>query len=324
MSYQTRLIEYLKENAPRHALLVDEVAEVLSISKDSAYRRIRGSTPMSIDEAMLLCDHFNADLSYFFTDKYQTIPFRFNRLFSGDGGLIEYLNQLKEVVNAGIDKDARVMVAAEDVPVFHHFEYPQLAGFKLFYWQKAVMNEAVLVGQPFHVDLVHPDVLQAASELSASYNEIHSTEIWTEESINSTLRQILYFLESGQFQSKKSALAVMGEMQLMTENLQRKAEKSSKNLSDDKNFVLYNSEVRIGNNCTYIEAGGKRTVYISHNTFNSISTMDPSFCDETLVWMQNLIRKSTSINDVSEKHRYQFFKTMFNKISEVRARIENA
>ncbi len=62
-------------------------------------------------------------------------------------------------------------------------------------------------------------------------------------------------------------------------------------------------------------------VFISHNTFNSISTDNINFCKETKSWMENLIRKSTKINDVSEKHRYQFFRLMYEKIENVRQRI---
>ena len=61
--------------------------------------------------------------------------------------------------------------------------------------------------------------------------------------------------------------------------------------------------------------------FISHNTFNSISTDNESFCDETALWMQNLIRKSTPINDVSEKHRFQFFRSLFEKIDEAKQKV---
>ncbi len=322
MSFQVRFVDYLKRNVPEKTVLAEELAEILNVSKDSAYRRLRNTTPLSIDEAMIICERFNLNLSYFFSSKYQIVPFSFNKLLSGDGGLIKYLLGMKQVIEDGIAVKAKAIFAAEDIPVFHHFEYPKLAGFKLFYWQKAVMNEPFLVGQRYRMDLVHPDVLNASLELAKAYNEIDSVEIWTEESINATLSQILYFVDSGQFEDVDYALAVLNEMELMIENLQKKAERSSKTLDDNKNFVLYNSEVRIGNNCILIEKPDGREVYISHNTFNSIRTESREFCDETALWMENLIRKSTSINDVSEKHRFQFFNVQFKKIAQTRDKIK--
>lgn len=39
---QQHFFDHIKERLPTHLSLVDEVAELLSISNDSAYRRIRG------------------------------------------------------------------------------------------------------------------------------------------------------------------------------------------------------------------------------------------------------------------------------------------
>ena len=43
---QEFLFHRIKELLPPHASLVDTVAEILHISSDSAYRRIRGETPV--------------------------------------------------------------------------------------------------------------------------------------------------------------------------------------------------------------------------------------------------------------------------------------
>ncbi len=50
--YQSQefLFQRIKELLPPHTTLVDSVAETLHISSDSAYRRIRGETPVVLDE----------------------------------------------------------------------------------------------------------------------------------------------------------------------------------------------------------------------------------------------------------------------------------
>lgn len=320
--YQTRFVEFLKASVPNQVLLANELAELLSISKDSAYRRLRNETPLSIDEAMVICDQFNIDLTSFFEYKYQTIPFKFSKLYDGEKDLRSYFENIHQIMDLGLSNNAKVTFAAEDIPVFHHFEYPNLAGFKIFYWQKAVLNDESLIGHKYSLDIMHPTLLDLAAQAVDKYNRLNSEEIWTEDSIHSTLSQVLYFAESGQFVSKAYALEVLQDVQLMVEGLMRKAERSSKTLDDQKNFVLYNSEVRIGNNSILIQAEDAARVFISHNTFNSISTENTSFCNETALWMQNLIRKSTPINDVSEKHRFQFFRSLFNKIDDTRSKIE--
>ena len=51
--YQSQefLFQRIRELLPVHASLVDTVASILHVSNDSAYRRIRGETPLVLDEA---------------------------------------------------------------------------------------------------------------------------------------------------------------------------------------------------------------------------------------------------------------------------------
>ena len=320
MTFQKDFVSYLKAVVPDSISLADEIAALLEVSKDSAYRRLRSETPFSIDEAMAVCNRFEIDLSVFFASQYKMVPFRFNRVNAGD--LLNYLKGIIEVVDSSVYREAQVILAAQDVPVFHHFEYPLLGGFKLFYWEKSVMNKEAFIGQKYSLDIVHPDIQKASQRLIEKFNKLNTVEIWSLESIEATLSQIVYYAESGQFESDDVAFSLLKDVRQMIDGIQHKAEMSSKTLDDHKNFALYNCEVRIGNNCIVIEHGEKRTVYISHNTFSSISTVEPEFAEDTKNWLDNLMRKSTLINDVSEKHRYQFFKALHARIDQVQVQIE--
>src|SRR5215813_15338916 len=62
---QTSFFKYLKDKLPSHISLVDEVAELLNISIDSAYRRIRGENTLRFDEIQLLAKHYGVSLDQF-------------------------------------------------------------------------------------------------------------------------------------------------------------------------------------------------------------------------------------------------------------------
>jgi hypothetical protein len=217
-------------------------------------------------------------------------------------------------------RKGQILFAAEDIPMFHHFGYENISAFKIYYWSKAVLNSSEYSGQKYHYRLIHPEILKAVKTLHEAYNRIHSTEIWTDETINSTLRQIIYFKESGQFQDPKDALLLLDEFEQSMKDLEIKAEKSSKIPGEIKNnFSLYNCEVRIGNNCILLDLGDSRRVFLSHNTFNSLRTIDKAFCEETYNWLQNLVKKSTLISDIGEKQRFIFFKKVEDAISQARS-----
>src|SRR6185436_12963576 len=59
---QLQLFNFIKIKIDDHLNVVDEIAKVLDISSDSAYRRMRGEKAISIDELYALCSHYRLSL----------------------------------------------------------------------------------------------------------------------------------------------------------------------------------------------------------------------------------------------------------------------
>lgn len=51
---QGSFFQVIKDHLPGHISLVDELADTLEVSNDSAYRRIRGETSLTFDEIAIL------------------------------------------------------------------------------------------------------------------------------------------------------------------------------------------------------------------------------------------------------------------------------
>ena len=59
---QQVFFNHIKSLIPPHISFVDDVAEVLNISNDSAYRRIRGEKPIGFEEIKKLCVKYHISL----------------------------------------------------------------------------------------------------------------------------------------------------------------------------------------------------------------------------------------------------------------------
>lgn len=327
MSFQTTFIEVLKTKLPEHISLVDELADLLNISKDSAYRRIRNETPLSLDEAVQISLHFDISPATLLDQATDLVPFKYNKLYNSSGGFKQYIQQMTALIDSVVQAEGEIVYAAEDIPIFHHFKFPKLAAFKIFYWSKSVLDLEEFHGKPFSANLIHPEIMTASQQLHNVYTACQSTEIWAEESINSTLRQIEYYAHSYQFANKEDALEILDELQALIKELQRQAESSNKRHDKGQkhsNFKLFDSDVLIGNNSILIKGIPKPIVFISHNTFNSLSTRDLAFYEETSQWMDNLIKRSTQISGGGEKLRFRFFKRLHDAIESSRATINAA
>jgi hypothetical protein len=322
-SLQIRFLERIKDMIPASNSLVNELAEVLNVSTDSAYRRIRGETALTIDEISLLCNHFKIGFDIF-SEQTGSVSFDFDKL-NGIEGFRKYLIGIRNTLVAlARTENAELYYAALDVPIVHHFNYPDLSAFKIFYWLKDVINEPSLEGMKYDPSIIDNDLLELGKEIYQAYCKISSIEVWTSATLNSSIAQIEYYSDSGLFENQSVALAICNQLEEEVRTIQKQAERSGKAISDNSldNFKLYVSEIEIGNNCILTSVADVHTVIMSFHTFNKLTTVNTVFCNDTFKWLSNLIRKSTLISGVSEKQRYLFFKQIYDKIAKLKQRLD--
>ena len=60
---------------------------------------------------------------------------------------LESLLKLVSLIQA--QKVQKGYFAAKDIPVFHLFQFPELARFKMFFWQKTIFKSPDLAGKKF-------------------------------------------------------------------------------------------------------------------------------------------------------------------------------
>lgn len=328
--FSEQFIKRIKKVVPANISLADEIAEVLGISTDSAYRRLRGETAITLDEAMLLCNKFKISLDVAGTKSHGKVTFVYKSIGNEPDDLDDYLESVLYDFDLLNNSDyIHLNFAAEDIPLFHHLEYEYLTPFKFFYWKKAILNDPALDKEMFDRSFISEKAIELARKIAATYIKITCTEIWTSDTIESTLSQIKYFWEAGLFRSKADALNVIDDVMLMIEHLKKQADFGTKfSRFEEKpkpgngTIDLYACEVQIGNNSLFIQADKVKSSYLSFNTFNSLFTFNLEYCLENERWINNLIKKSILISSVSEKQRYQFFKTMQNLTLKLRNQIE--
>jgi hypothetical protein len=322
-SIQDSFLKRIKSTMPSNLSMVDELADLLGVSNDSAYRRIRCETPLDISEIAILCEKYKVSFDADIRPYSGKVSFDFNILTSEESSFKQYLHiLLADLKKIGAAKDKQVIYAADDVPIFHHFIKDEIISFKIFYWLKSILNVAKYDGKKFDKELIDTELIEIAKNILKEYNHIPSVELWTEDTLNSTLKQVEYYWESGFFKTKEEALIICEQIGEVIDTLQHKAEKSSKLNNGTENFTFYKSEIMIGNNTILATVGDNKLAYISHHTFNMMTTTNTSFIEENEAWLKNLMKRSILISGVSEKQRNQFFKVLHDKLSFLKSSIK--
>lgn len=326
---QLKLFEAIQRCIPGSISLVDEVSDLLEISTDSMYRRLRGETSLTVSEIVKLCNHYKISFDSLNNTSSDAVTLNFHRI-NDEESYIAYLRSIYEdVVKINKHKNKETIYAAKDIPLFHDFSFPLIASFKVFYWMRSILNLEPYQGMKFDSECINDEIRELGKEIYDEYSQMPTSEVWTEITPVGLLRQIEFFWDSGIFKSKKDALAICDEVVEEFSIIEKQAETgrkldSKRNIiSDDNSFKLYWSEIEFGNNCILIDIEGDKTVNMVFNTFNRLSTNNKLLCDEIEKWLRNLIKKSTLISDVSEKQRYQFFRRVYDKIDNLRDKISN-
>lgn len=318
---QERLFQTIREGLPSGTSLIDAVAEALHLSNDSAYRRIRGETPLVLEELNALCQAFGLSLDKLLQTESNAVLFHPVLVNNTDypfdaflSGLIERLHRLT------LARQKEILYLSKDIPVFHYFHSKPLFAFRYFFWMKTILQHPGFVDQTFTMTHVPPEIEKKAAEVSKLYKDIPSTEIWNSEGINSLLAQIDYYREAGYITSDRDLALLYDGLRETIEHIGHQAECGCKFLPGENagvqssNYNLFFNQVVMGDNTILVIADGKKTVYINYDVLNYITTSDEAFCNTTHQNLQNLMRRSTILSNVSEKHRRIFFNALLKKI----------
>jgi hypothetical protein len=85
---------------------------------------------------------------------------------------------------------------------------------------------------------------------------------------------------------------------------------------------MYNNEILIADNTVFARMGSKRSVYVNQNSLNLLLTFQEPFCEQTELYLQNLLKKSTQISLTGERERNRFFKNMSDRIMTFKVRFD--
>lgn len=320
---QDFLFQRIREIIPQHISLVDAISDILNVSNDSAYRRIRGETPLVLEEAYRLCNHFQLSLDQSLNVKNNSTLFQTNYINSSYYTFENYLNDLYQQVKhieGFIHKE--IFFLTKDLHIFANMLSMPFFAFRYFFWNKSIIASKEYATKAFNPDCLSPETKALAEEMAKTYSRIPSTEIWNSEAVNSIIFQVEYYKEIGIFSSAADIKIVYDSVEETLYHLKEQAEWGVKFMPGEnpsmkkQNFRFFYNRVVLGDNTILVTTDHIKTVYLNYNVLNYMVTRDERFCSNTYQEIETLIRRSTMISDTGEKQRNIFFNILLARIQE--------
>lgn len=321
-STQAQFFLSLKASIPAYSSLVDEIAETLNVSMDSAYRRIRGEKLLDFDELRLLCQRFNVSLDKFFSVDSNSIIFQGQTNAFHEESMMEWMEDVLSQLNlVNSHSKKHVYFLVKDMPPFHHYYHPALASFKFFFWMKSILQVENLRNTKFSIADNHLEKFRELTQKTIKiYNRVPTSEIWNEEGLNTTLRQIEVYHEMGLIRQSSDTMRLYQCVLEVIDHLEKMADSGRKSIlgqaatEDCAEYKMYLNEIVLGDNTFMAELGDTKITYLNHSVMYFIGSVDRKFNDAMFKNLDNLMKRSTLISGTGEKERRQFFNKLRKKV----------
>jgi len=299
-------IEALYKKYPKRSQLTKALMDLLSIERESAYRRLRKEIIFPVHELIKIASTWNISL-----DEVVGIN---SKQFSFKVQILNYLNPSNEELN-----DMQILVENHDYvknyPDMEYMEvsnrlsrmlatgFPYLNRLHLLKWTYQYGNEGELSFSEIHFP-------KRVSELASKYyvtskNIANISFIWDRMLFSYLVHNIRYF----------------HSIYLITDEEKEFLKKDLHDLLDYMNEVatkgcwpetgnkvsLYISQINIDTNYSYYYSESVKLCRVHAFEKNEIFTYDPVMVDDFRTWMLSKKKSSIQISEVDEKSRIAFF-----------------
>jgi hypothetical protein len=325
---QIRLIRMIRDQLPDHVSMVDEIADLLEISNDSSYRRIRGEKPLTLHELHKLAGKFQISLDDLIGNPSNSVTFRTNFLEENSYSFVDWMKGVLHFAQetSKVD-DAEVIFILNELSIFHLIEIPEVCAFKLFFWRKSNLDFPGYRDLKFSVNHLDDEMLKLSEEITKNYVGVNTIEFTTEESLNSYLKQVVYYSEAGYFNSRDDAIVLCEKLHELVDHQQKQAALGFKfpfgkhPVGEEGNFQLYHNDLILADNTILVKTGNGNATYLTSNAINLMVSYDREFFEYNYAWGRNLLSKSVPISGTAEKERNRFFRILHEKIDAVKMKL---
>ncbi|ULC60419.1 hypothetical protein MBM09_05385 [Flaviramulus sp. BrNp1-15] len=322
---QEKFIQYLKAKAQDNTSFVEEIASVLDIGYDAAYRRINLKTNLSLEEGVKLAKHYKISLNKLFeVGSKTTIITDLSPQIHNIQGLELWLKQsYNNVYPLTKLKSATIIYSAKDIPLFHTLKDSYLSRYKMYVWLKDVdpeMTRSKITFDDF-VKNIPESLLKNAFKLGEIYKDINITEIWNNTTINGSLQQVLYYFEAGVL-SKELALLICKDIEDVVHLIEKQAIQQC--LVGSKNKSIYNlyiNDIHTMSNTVMVKTPHQKVFFTPFTVISYFKIEHQPTCELMHEFFEKQMSISKLLVNAGEKDRSLFFNRMHQKINRLRERI---
>lgn len=300
------LISALTNYIPDGDSVVNLVSEILSMGKESVYRRLRGEVLFTFEEVAMISKKLNISLDNIIGFRNVKRAVFDLRLLQKDSLYDEYYEQIADYVRIfqGMKKDpvSKMRIAFNALPLSFCLRYENLAKFRLFRWanQFQQYNQSV----SFSTMQLPDRIVEIQNQFLAESQHIASAHYLLDDNVfASFIRDVRYFAKM-RLITEDEILVLKNELLALMNDIEALAIRGASAVGNE--VLIYLSQIDFKASYAYLECKDYTMCDLRVYAVNAISSCNTQVCQVQRDWIESLKRYSTLITQSGEIQRADY------------------
>lgn len=303
-----RINNILKDHIPEGVKLVPFLMNLLNISRESAYRRLRNEIAYTVEEVAILAPELKISFEDIFNNSENKSKAYLSLDTASEGSPSDNYVHMMRMTTAALNKATdnqytKAFFVGNKIPNSLLLNYDLLSKLRYIKWIHRTHD--LPMNSRFSEMIVSEEVLNAHKEyIEASKKVNYYTGIFDYNIIQAAINTIKFYYRRG-FITDRDALEMKEELLSVLDRIESIARTGKSMYSVDN--VLYLSYVPIESNIILFEFDEGMSIHLLASGKEPIITSNLNVCEGQKQWIESLLKFSVSITCSNELLQSDFF-----------------
>jgi len=304
--FQRKLIAELNNNKLERPL-GKILMELFDQSKSVVYKKLRCQAPFSLSEYLLILDHFNISTNTIEENPIKNgLDIELMPLVKSFETLTQYLTHAHAQLTIYRQlPEFKMWYVARDLPLFHYFKHKELGALKALVWVHESYKKKLKIKD------VPQSLLEAGKKMYQLYTQLNCTEIWSEQTIDNTLNQVVYYY-SLKMITDVDAEIILHQLKLLLKEEREALMEGNKNGEAQIDLIL--SPFIMMSNGAFMKFGKVKSAMMAISTIQTIVVHDKSLLTSLETSFKYQLKHGKSLVNSSVADIEYFFDGLLSKV----------
>ena len=309
------LIKRILDNIPSHFKPIDFLMDILDLSRESVYRRLKGSIDFTFSESIKLGQELNFSLDELYTEydlQLASFEYQKNRISSPEKYSIEILENYEKMMYELESADGYIVNTLNRLLWLFLLPHSHLTKFVFYKWIHQF--DTLPLDFAYNELILNPRIIELCKNIISYDYKLENIMIIDKNIFLKTVQEIKYYRDRGLILPHEISL-IKNDIQDLLESTQQILQTGITDLGNP--CTIYLSSINIDTNSLYMRTNNKEIVYYYIFSDSNIQTSNPNICKMHSNWLDSLKKYSTLISASNQKMQAEFINQQFKFLDEI-------